>query len=117
MEDCAIAIDATYWLSKLLDSAQANEPLLPALGGLSGIESHINDDLNHWQQNRIVPFFIFDGQSLTGQDEVTLKRAQAANQKTNHAWDLYYQSQAEAAVSTFGTYPGEFPLYNALNAP
>jgi hypothetical protein len=90
-----------------LDSPSANEPLLPALGGLTGIESHINENLGYWDKNRIIPFFIFDGQTVTGQDEVSLKRGRAANLKTDEAWDLYSRTQAEEAVSTFGANPGK----------
>jgi hypothetical protein len=112
LEDCSIAIDATYYLKHLLDSPSANEPLLPALGGLTGIESHINESLGYWDKNRIVPFFIFDGQTVTGQDEVSLKRGRAANLKTDEAWDLYSRTQAEEAVSTFGANPGAFRVQN-----
>ena len=110
LEDCAIAVDATYYLSHLLDNPPAHEPLLPALGGLTGIESHIDDNLNHWQKNRIVPFFIFDGQSITGQDDITLKRGLAANKKTDEAWNLYSQTEAEQAVTTFGANTGRRPF-------
>ncbi|KAF4120442.1 XPG N-terminal domain [Geosmithia morbida] len=112
LADCSIAIDATYWLSQLLDSSAANEPLLPALGGLTGIETHIEEALDHWEENAIIPFFIFDGQSLTGQDEVTLKRALAANQRTDEAWDLYSQGEAERAVKSFGDSPGAYRVQN-----
>jgi hypothetical protein len=108
LEDCAIAIDAAYYLGQLLDNNPAHEPLLPALGGLTGIGTHIDQNLDQWEKNRIVPFFVFDGQSVTGQDEVSLKRARAANMKTDEAWNLYSQSSAEQAVSTFGASPGMF---------
>ncbi|CAI6096480.1 hypothetical protein V2G26_003315 [Clonostachys chloroleuca] len=112
LEDCAIAVDATYYLNYLLDTPPAHEPLLSALGGLTGIQSHINEDLDNWEKNRIIPFFIFDGQSITGQDEVTMKRGREANLKTNEAWDLYSQSEAEQAVTAFGANPGAFRVQN-----
>ncbi|PNY25324.1 Protein MKT1 [Tolypocladium capitatum] len=108
LEDCAIAVDATYYLNHLLDTPPAHEPLLSALGGLTGIQSHINENLDLWDKNRIVPLFVFDGQSITGQDDVSLNRRRAANQKTDDAWSLYSQSQAERAVATFGANPGAF---------
>lgn len=110
LEDCAIAIDATYYLSQLLDSPSAHEPLLPALGGLTGIQAHISNSLDLWEKHNIVPFFVFDGQSIIGQEEVSLKRGQQANQKTNEAWNLYSQSQAEQAVRSFGANPGNLLL-------
>ncbi|KFA52642.1 hypothetical protein S40293_05462 [Stachybotrys chartarum IBT 40293] len=112
LEDCAIAIDATYYLGYLLDNPPASEPLLPALGGLTGIETHINENLAQWEKHRIVPFFIFDGQSIHGQDTISLKRALAANQKTDAAWALYSQTEAEQAVATFGANPGAFRIKN-----
>ncbi|PFH58512.1 hypothetical protein XA68_13576 [Ophiocordyceps unilateralis] len=112
LQDCAIAVDATYWLSHLLDLPPAHEPLLPALGGLTGIQTHINENLDQWEKHGIVPFFVFDGQSITGQDEVSLSRRRAANHKTDDAWGLYSQSQAEQAVATFGANPGAYNVQN-----
>ncbi len=106
LDDCAVGIDATYYLGQLLDTTPAHEPLLSALGGLTGINTHINQNLDLWKKNNIIPFFIFDGQSITGQDEVSLKRGRNANAKTDEAWNLYSQSSAEQAVNTFGANPG-----------
>ena len=106
LEDCAVGIDATYYLGQILDTTPAHEPLLSALGGLTGINTHINQNLDLWKKNNIIPFFIFDGQSITGQDEASLKRGRAANTKTDEAWNLYSQSSAEQAVNTFGANPG-----------
>jgi hypothetical protein len=110
LEDCSIAVDATYYLGHLLDNQPAHEPLLSALSGLTGIESHINEDLDQWQKHGILPFFIFDGQSITGQNDISLQRGLAANKKTDGAWDLYSQGEADQAVATFGANPGAFRL-------
>lgn len=80
---------------------------MSALGGLTGVEAHINQNLDLWAKNEIVPFFVFDGQPVTGQDDITLDRGLKANKKTDEAWNLYSQGAAEEAVSTFGTSPGE----------
>ncbi|UKZ72774.1 hypothetical protein TrVFT333_000409 [Trichoderma virens FT-333] len=109
LEDCAIAVDASYYLSLLLDTDPSREPLLPALGGLTGIQIHIRQNLDLWDKHGIVPFFIFDGQSIIGQDDITLKRGRAANQKTDEAWDLYSQTEAEQAVAAFGANQGSLP--------
>ena len=106
LDDCAIAIDATYYLGQILDTTPAHEPLLSALGGLTGISTHISQNLDQWEKSNITPFFIFSGQSITGQDEVSLKRGRAANSTTDEAWNLYSQSSAEQAVNTFGANPG-----------
>jgi len=113
LEDCAIGIDASYYLYLFLDKSPFHEPLLPALGGLTGIENHIDADLDQWQANKITPFFVFDGQSLVGQDEVSVRRARAANKKTDEAWELYFQSQAEQAVSAFGSNSGASQLVHS----
>ncbi|PTB78608.1 PIN domain-like protein [Trichoderma longibrachiatum ATCC 18648] len=112
LEDCSIAVDASYYLSLLLDTEPAHEPLLPALGGLTGIQVHIRQNLDLWDKFGITPFFIFNGQSIVGQDEVTLRRGRAANQKTDEAWGLYSQTEAEQAVAAFGANPGAFLIQN-----
>ena len=86
--------------------------MLSALGGLTGIHSHINENLDLWDNNGIIPLFIFDGQSVTGQDDVALRRRRAANKKTDMAWTLYSQSEAERAVTTFGANPGAYVVQN-----
>ncbi|KAM5374860.1 hypothetical protein ACJZ2D_006204 [Fusarium nematophilum] len=112
LEQCAIAVDASYYLSQLLDNPPAHEPLLPALGGLTGIEAHINENLDLWEKSQIVPLFVFDGQSVTGQDDIALDRGLKANKKTDEAWSLYSQTAAEEAVTTFGANPGAFRIQN-----
>ncbi|UKZ70548.1 uncharacterized protein TrAtP1_011528 [Trichoderma atroviride] len=112
LEDCTIAIDASYFLSLLLDNDPSRESLLPALGGLTGIHYHIHRHLDLWEKHRITPFFIFDGQSLVGQDEVTLTRARAANQRMDQAWTLYLQTEGNESVNVFKENPEVFRLQN-----
>lgn len=107
IEDCAIAVDATYYLGSLLDTV-GHEPLLPALAGLTGIQDHIKENLDLWEKHKVVPLFVFDGQSVTGQDQVSMKRGSAANRKTDIAWGQYSDGQADDAVKTFGANPGMF---------
>ncbi|KAK0651874.1 temperature dependent protein affecting M2 dsRNA replication-domain-containing protein [Cercophora newfieldiana] len=101
LEDTAVAIDATYYLQLQLD-APPHEPLLSALAGLTGIEKRLEEDLDQWEMHKVIPFFIFDGQPLVGQDEVTNLKSREANKKTDFAWDLYFNSQANEAVAAFG---------------
>ncbi|KAJ4302209.1 hypothetical protein N0V88_002345 [Collariella sp. IMI 366227] len=119
IEDCAIAVDATYYLQLHLDYFANNEPLLPALGGLTGIQGRIENELDQWKANRVTPFFIFDGQSMVGQDEAAVKPGLDSNVKTDMAWDLYFNSRADEAVSAFGTCINAFPartLYHILQS-
>lgn len=103
---CSIAISATYYLQLFLDNPPYHEPLLPALGGLTGIEAHLTHDLDKFKENDVVPFFIFDGQSMVGQAEVAVKRGRMANAKTDEAWEQYFASRAEDAVNAFGSNAG-----------
>ncbi|KAI4867241.1 PIN domain-like protein [Hypoxylon rubiginosum] len=111
LEDCAIAVDAAYYLQLFLDNAPYHEPLLPALGGLTGIQSHIEHDLDSWKANKTIPFFIFNGQSIEGQDDVSVQRGKRAIAGTDEAWGLYFQSQANEAVTAFGSHRGAYPIH------
>lgn len=103
LQECAIAVDASYFLRQLLEQAENyNEPLLTALGGLTGIQARIQVELDNWLKNRTTPFFIFDGQPMVGQDEVTTKLGREIQKQTGVAWKLYSEGQAEAAVAAFG---------------
>ncbi|KAJ2903992.1 putative xpg domain-containing protein [Zalerion maritima] len=108
LEGTAIAVDATYYLQLFLDNPPFHEPLLPALGGLTGIQNHITKDLDQWAAAKIVPFMIFDGQPIKGQEELATRRALQAVDKTDKAWRLYFSGQAEQAVQTFGANGGAY---------
>jgi hypothetical protein len=112
LQDTAIAVDASYYLQLFLDNPPYHEPLLPALGGLTGIESHIENDLDNWKQNETTPFFIFNGQSVVGQDEVSVQRGKKAIQKTDEAWELYFDGKSPQAVNAFSPNPGAYPIQN-----
>ncbi|EAQ85945.1 hypothetical protein CHGG_07198 [Chaetomium globosum CBS 148.51] len=102
IEDCAIAVDAAYYLQLHLDVFPGNEPLLPALGGLTGIQGRLENELDQWKAHNITPFFIFDGQSMAGQDEAAVKRGLANRVKADISWDLYFTGRAAEAVTAFG---------------
>ncbi|TGJ83422.1 hypothetical protein E0Z10_g5326 [Xylaria hypoxylon] len=112
LEDTAVAIDASYYLQLFLANAPYQEPLLPALGGLTGIQSHIESDLDSWKANKTTPLFIFNGQSVVGSDEIAIQRGIRAIAGTDEAWSLYFQSQANEAVSAFGSHKGAYPVQN-----
>ncbi|KAI0434696.1 nuclease-like protein [Xylaria sp. FL1042] len=112
LEDTTVAIDAAYYLQHSLDTPPAHEPLLPALGGLTGIQSHLENDLDNWKANKTTPFFIFNGQSVVGSDEIAIQRGMTAIAGTDEAWSLYFQSQANAAVSAFGAHKGAYLVQN-----
>ncbi|KAJ8118868.1 hypothetical protein ONZ43_g3907 [Nemania bipapillata] len=64
LEDATVVVDASYYLQLFLANAPYQEPLLPALGGLTGVQSHIESDLDGWKANNTTPLFIFNGQSI-----------------------------------------------------
>ncbi|KAI8633053.1 temperature dependent protein affecting M2 dsRNA replication-domain-containing protein [Xylariaceae sp. FL1651] len=112
LEDTTVAIDASYYLQLFLANTPYQEPLLPALGGLTGIQSHIEGDLDSWKANKTTPFFIFNGQSVVGSDEVAIQRGKRAIAGTDEAWSLYFQSQANEAVSAFGSNKGAYLVHH-----
>ncbi|KAK1829641.1 protein MKT1 [Podospora conica] len=111
IRDCVIAVDAAYYIHTQLE-AEPHEPLLPALAGLTGIRSSIEADLDQWKANGMVPYFVFDGQPITGQDETTVVRSLQSNKSTDHAWELYFGSKALEAVQAFGQHTGAFNTRN-----
>ncbi|KAB5575821.1 nuclease-like protein [Coniochaeta sp. 2T2.1] len=120
IKDCAIAIDATYYIQDQIhvDADASNEPLYPALGGIFGFAKRVEQDLDQWAAHGVTPFFVFDGQVLVGQDEISRKKGLAAIEQTNTAWELYFSNNANEAVASFGRNIGavrpEETLYHAL---
>ncbi|KAL5604140.1 hypothetical protein BROUX41_002127 [Berkeleyomyces rouxiae] len=102
LDDCSVAVDASYYLKYLLDHPPSHEPLLPALGGLTGIAAHIAQALDNWQAANITPFFIFDGQPLVGQIEAEIQHGLSEHVKLNAAWEMYSSQRAQDAVNAFG---------------
>ncbi|GAP84186.1 putative xpg domain-containing protein [Rosellinia necatrix] len=112
LKDTTIVVDASYYLQLFLANAPYQEPLLPALGGLTGIQAHFESDLDNWNAHNTTPFFVFNGQSVVGSDEITIKRGIRAIAGTDDAWSLYFQSQANEAVSAFGSHKGAYLVQN-----
>ncbi|KFY66921.1 hypothetical protein V496_01859 [Pseudogymnoascus sp. VKM F-4515 (FW-2607)] len=101
--DAPIAVHASYYLQKFLDTPPSAEPLLSAIGGYPlAIRIHINADLDQWQKHGITPRFYFDGQATVGSEEVAMKDAKVSMEKSNAAWQPYYQNQPTEAVIAFG---------------
>ncbi|KAF2138869.1 uncharacterized protein K452DRAFT_85496 [Aplosporella prunicola CBS 121167] len=99
---CTVAIDAADHLNRLLNDPQWKEPLLPALGGLPfAMKRLIQDDVNRFRSRNITPFFVFNGLDF-GKKDNPFRASDEAVRVTSDAWELYNQSEAERAVSTFG---------------
>lgn len=104
LKNAVIGVEATAYLQNMIDSGPAHEPLLAALGGDPiGLKYHLELELDKWSDNNLVPLFVFDGQSIVGKDEMTLKSSQAALLKTQLAWNMYGDHQPNQAVKTFGS--------------
>lgn len=86
------------------------EPLVAALGGMLAAEKTVSDDLDKWKANNTIPFFIFDGCPVKGEDDLAVKMGREANAGTDGAWNLYSSGDAINAVNGFGKYTGAIPI-------
>jgi len=106
MQNAHIGVEAVYYLQRMIDNPPAHEALLAALGGEPfALKYHIENELDLWKSNNITPLFVFEGQSTAGKEEVALKKAKTALQRTERAWDIYTVSRekADEAVARFGS--------------
>ncbi|KAB8296693.1 hypothetical protein EYC80_002114 [Monilinia laxa] len=96
-----IGVEATAYLSNLL-KGPADEPLLAALGGHPlALKTHIENDLDKWKENDMEPFFVFEGQSIVGKKEMTMRSLKASISETEQAWALYNDGNPTDAVAAF----------------
>ncbi|EFX03005.1 xpg i-region protein [Grosmannia clavigera kw1407] len=102
IEGCSIAVDATYFIQMMLDAGPAREPLMAALGGITGFQKNLGLELDQWAANNVIPFFVFDGQPVVGQEDVAIEEGLRDIAKTDIAWELYFGSRASEAVIAFG---------------
>ncbi|KAK7540334.1 PIN domain-like protein [Phyllosticta citricarpa] len=101
-----VAIDAADYLNRLLNDPHFKESLLPALGGLPfSMKRCVNEDLARWKSANISPFFVFSGLTVGKKDDKLFFASDEASLKTENAWELYNQGEAERAVATFGEAP------------
>jgi hypothetical protein len=104
LANAVIGVDATAYLQHLIDDPPSHEPLLAALGGDPMTLKHfLEAELDLWKENKMRPIFVFDGQTVVGQEEVALLKAKDGLTQTNKAWALYGDNRPENAVHTFGT--------------
>lgn len=108
LDDCAIAVDAGYYLQRVLISGNpCNEPLVAALAGMMGFSKIVETDLDQWKEHRVTPFFIFSGQPITGQDDISIMRGRRGNEDTDEAWRMYWSGEPGRAVEEFGAGSGK----------
>jgi hypothetical protein len=98
-----VAVEARWYLQNLLDSS-AKEPLVSALGGLPfALKSHFEADLEKWKTAGITPLFVFEGLSLFGEDDISIRVAKEASTSMQEGWELYAASDPNRAVTAFGS--------------
>lgn len=103
LENAVIGVEATSYLQNLIERPPTHEPLLAALGGdPMTFTRHIETELRQWKDNNMKPLFVFDGQTNVGRDEIALRKAKAALEETEKAWQLYADNHPDDAVKTFG---------------
>lgn len=96
-----IGVEATAYLTNLLRGV-ADEPLLAALGGHPmALKIHIEKDLDKWKENEMEPLFVFEGQSIVGRKEMTMRTLKTAISETEQAWALYNDGNPTDAVAAF----------------
>jgi len=97
-----IGVEATSYLQRMINEL-AHEPLVVALGGIPfGLKKQIEVELDRWKDYNITPLFVFDGQSIVGKNEITMRDSKLALSKTQKAWDIYAEGQPAQAVTAFG---------------
>jgi len=100
-EEMVIGVEATAYLQTIME--ENPEPLLAALGGFPLVlRENIETELNKWKENNMRPVFIFEGQPIVGQDEMTLRNAKTSLEITQSAWHLYGENKPTDAVTAFG---------------
>jgi hypothetical protein len=103
LENAVIGVEASAYLKLMIEEPPAHEPLLAALGGDPiGLKYHIENELDKWRDNNMTPVFVFEGQSVVGKDDMTLRNARAALAKTESAWAKYAENKPDDAVKAFG---------------
>ena len=97
-----LAIEADFYLDRLLHSSSAKEPLLSALGGTPfSFQTHVENELTLIQQHDIKPIFVFSGLEV-GKNYAPFTHGDAVANTNADAWDLYNRHEATEAVTNFG---------------
>ena len=103
LADTRLGIEASYYLSLILESPSSKEPLLAATGGLPlALSSRIESDLRVLEKHRIKPVFVFPGllpterpRRLNGHEYVEPCR------ERKEAWAKYEAGQEDLAQKLF----------------
>jgi len=116
LKGSVLAIEASFYLERLLTQAPFKEPLLSALGGVPfALKAHIQNELELLRNADITPLFVFGGMN-TGEKDRPFRQQDNAVRLNSNAWQLYDEHQAQRAVDTFGS-SGDDDLAVRLSRP
>ncbi|KAI0630772.1 PIN domain-like protein [Trametes polyzona] len=107
LSDSRLGIDASYYLTTLIENPPSREPLLAATGGLPlALSTRIESDLRALEKFRIKPVFVFNGllpsRRTKQQQQQQLEQTEACKDR-REAWSKYEAGQEDAATKLFET--------------
>lgn len=101
LKDCRIGIEAGYYLKQLLNHLPIKDPLIHATGSAPvGLKTRILRDLSIFEQNKIEPFFVFDGLNLISRNRKISDENYA--RMRDEAWKSYNEGKYQQASNEFG---------------
>lgn len=105
LSESRLGIDASYYLSSLLDNPPSREPLLAATGGLPlALTTRIESDLRALEKLHIKPVFVFPGlvpnRRWRQQQQAQYEHNDAVRDR-REAWAKYESGQEDAATKLF----------------
>ena len=105
LSDSRLGIDASYYLSNLIDNPPSREPLLAATGGLPlALTTRIESDLRALEKLHIKPVFVFPGllpsRRQKQQQQHQFEQSEACKDRRD-AWAKYESGQEDAATKLF----------------
>ena len=102
LSGAVLAIEADFYLDRLLNNSPAKEPLLSALAGLPfSFRSHVEHELGVLQSWGVKPIFVFSGLEQ-GKNYAPFEEGENVAERNRIAWDLYIRHEAQEAVDNFG---------------
>ncbi|CCM02615.1 uncharacterized protein FIBRA_04718 [Fibroporia radiculosa] len=105
LSDSRLGIDASYYLSQLLENPPSRESLLAATGGLPlALTQRIESDLRALEKLHIKPVFVFPGlvpHRRWKQNQHLMYEHNDAVRDRREAWAKYEAGQEEAATKLF----------------
>jgi len=103
LKDTRVAIEAAFYINRMLNTPHLKEPLLPALGGRPfTMKDTVQNDVKRFKDCGITPIFVFGGLDV-GKQDAPFDHSEQAARINQQAWDLYHSGQAQQAVDKFGS--------------